>query len=210
MLHLSVPALIEQVFVQFAFIGVQMVTAMIGDVTLAGYQVSNNILSLLYAVTGGLEMTTVTLTGNALGRGEPDLAKDYARTILLIGEAVTCACAVVLFIFAGPIVSLFTRDPAVIEKARSILRIMCFTVPLTSCFQCITGTLKTSGMLMFVVTVYMIGPWLLRIPVAYLTVRYLHMDIYGLIVGFFCDYTFRAGALLIAFLSGKWLKHRLK
>lgn len=210
MLHLSVPALIEQVFVQFAFIGVQVVTAMIGDVTLAGYQVSNNILSLLYAVTGGLEMTTVTLTGNALGRGEPDLAKDYARTILLIGEAVTCACAVVLFIFAGPIVSLFTRDPAVIEKARSILRIMCFTVPLTSCFQCITGTLKTSGMLMFVVTVYMIGPWLLRIPVAYLTVRYLHMDIYGLIVGFFCDYTFRAGALLIAFLSGKWLKHRLK
>ena len=54
MLRLSVPALIEQVFVQFAFIGVQMVTAMIGDVTLAGYQVSNNILSLLYAVTGGL------------------------------------------------------------------------------------------------------------------------------------------------------------
>lgn len=209
MLRLGLPGLLEQVFIQFAFLGVQMITAMIGDVTLAGYQVANNLLTLLYTIPGGLEMTTVTLTGNALGRNDTKLARSYARTIFYLSEITTIVCGVFLFIFAGPCVSIFTKDPEVITKAQHILRIMCFTIPLTSCFQGINGTLKTSGMLSFVVAVYMIGPWLLRIPIAYVAVRFLHMDIYGLILGCFCDYTFRALAELIVLLRERWLHRHL-
>lgn len=209
MLRLGLPGLLEQVFVSFAFLGVQMITAMIGDVTLAGNQVSNNLLTLVYGITGGLEMATVSLTGNALGRDDKKMARSYARAIFYICEITTAIAGIFLFIFATPCVSIFTNDPEVIEKARHILRIMVFTIPLTSCFQGINGTLKTSGMLGFVATVYMIGPWLLRIPIAYVAVRFLNMDIHGLILGCFCDYTFRALALLICFYKENWLHKSL-
>ncbi|MDP4134081.1 MAG: hypothetical protein Q8882_08730, partial [Bacillota bacterium] len=109
-----------------------------------------------------------------------------------------------------------------------ILRILCFTVPLTTFYQGCQGTLKAGGAASTIIVWNIVGPWVIRIPIAFSMIKLIESGalyntfypylsnlpfaetvltsgITGLMLGFFTDYTARSIAYGIRLLKGKWL-----
>ncbi len=237
-LNASVSSTLQAFFINFAFLGVQAVTSLIGAVAMAGYQIANNILKLTYCITHGVEAAQITLVGNALSVNDEKRAKIYSYKLLQTSEAVCLIWAAIMFIFAPAFAGIFlgSGDGETLNSAVTLLRILCFTVPFTTYYQSSQGTLKVGGETAAIVTSSMLGPWAIRIPLAYLIVKLIESGtlwnasegffsaipivypfaktvltngITGLITGLFADYIMRTLVYGIRLHKEKWLFKKL-
>lgn len=207
LLKIGAPSMVADFFIQVAFLGIQSVTAMLGTSALAGYQLQNNILNLLYCVTGGLENAQVTFVGNKVGEMDKDDVRRYGQGIYVLSQIIMTFLAVVLFVFAVPLCSIFAKNDAkLLADSVFILRIMCFSVPLTTGYQAGQGMLKATGHAVITMLFHTFAPWCVRIPVAYVLVKYTNLGIYGLIIGLFSDYAVRAAVCTSCVFSRYWMK----
>lgn len=196
--------MIEKFLIRTGFLGMQTVTALLGTSVLAGYQITNNILNFLYAFTAGIEVTQITFVSRFVKEKNKHGAKVSAYGLLLFGEVLMGVLAILIFAGAKVIASLFTNDSTTMDSAVWILRLMCFTVPFTTCFQSIQGAMKTCNDINFVTFMNIGTTWLLRIPLAYVLVKYGNLGFYGLFVAFALDYILRAAAFLYYAKKEHW------
>ena len=237
-LNASVSSTLQAFFINFAFLGVQAVTSMIGAAAMAGYQIANNILKLTYCITHGVEAAQITLVGNALSANDEKRAKVYSYNLLRTSEAVCLTWAVIMFVFAKQLTGIFlgAGDAVTHNSAVTLLRILCFSVPLTTYYQSCQGTLKVGGETGAIVVSSMLGPWAIRIPLAYILVKLIESGtlwsvsesffsslpficpfakavltngITGLIAGLFADYIMRTLVYGIRLHKEKWLSNKL-
>ena len=237
-LNASVSSTLQAFFINFAFLGVQAVTSMISAAAMAGYQIANNILKLTYCITHGVEAAQITLVGNSLSVNDEKRAKIYSYKLLKTSEAVCLIWAAIMFVFAKPLSGIFlgSGDETTLQTAVTLLRILCFTVPFTTYYQSSQGTLKVGGETAPIVLSSILGPWVIRIPLAYLLVKLivegtlwsafesffsslpliypyakavLTNGITGLIFGLFADYIMRTLVYGIRLHKEKWLSNKL-
>lgn len=203
-ISVSLPSMIEQIFIQNGFLGMQAVTAMLGDVTLAGYQAVNNILNLMYSLTKGIETTEVSFVGAAAGARDYKAAKDGAYKLTYVSEAIMIALTVIVFAFAKFFCGIFVTDLNALEVSVGMMRLMCVTVPFTTLFQCIQGALKTCRDIKFVAVMNALCTWGIKIPLSYVLVKFTRLGFTGMFIGFFTDYAIRAVAFYIRARKENW------
>ena len=75
-----------------------------------------------------------TLVGQSLGAKRPDLAEKYVKITAKIASVVMLFMSVLLYVFAGPILRMFTPDLAVIALGTICLQYDCLLY--TSCQSC--------------------------------------------------------------------------
>ena len=78
------------------------------------------------------------------------------------------------------------------------------SIPLTTCFQSIQGAMKTCNDINFVTFMNIGATWLVRIPLAYVLVKYGNMGFYGLFLAFALDYVLRAVTFLYYVKKEHW------
>ncbi len=203
-MQISLPSMMEKFLIRTGFLGIQTVTALLGTSSLAGYQITNNVLNFLYAFTAGIEITQITFVSKFAKEKNKHGAKVSTYGLLLFGEALMGVLAILIFVGAKVVASLFTNDSATMNSAVWILRLMCFTVPFTTCFQSIQGAMKTCNDINFVTFMNIGTTWLLRIPLAYVLVKYGNLGFYGLFLAFTLDYVLRAAAFLYYAKKEHW------
>ena len=191
-MRISFPSMVEKFLIRTGFLGMQMVTALLGTSVLAGYQITNNVLNFMYAFTTGIEITQVTFVSKYVKEKNQRGARISAYGLLIFGEILMGIVAVFVFVGAKEITSLFSNDLATIDSGVWILRLMCFTVPFTTCFQSIQGAMKSCNDINFVTFMNIGTTWLIRIPLAYVLVKYKNLGFYGLFIAFVLDYMMRA------------------
>ena len=207
----GLPSVFEQLMTKLAFLGMQIVTALISVPVLAGYNAANSFLRLIYCVTQGIETTQVVLVNQCVGNNEIPAARKYAYRTLVYTEILTIGISIFAFLATCPIIRFFCRggDPETLQHGAHILRIMLFTVPLTSCFQGSQGVLKGCSDVKVIALGNVLGPWLLRIPMAYLLISRFEFGIYGLIIACFTDYLARALVYYLTMKKEHWITERI-
>ena len=203
-ISISLPSMIEQAFIQNGFLGMQAVTALLGDVTLAGYQAVNNILNLAYSLTKGVETTEVSFVGAAAGARDYKAAKAGAYTLTFVSEAIMVVLTVIVFVFAKFFCGIFITDVNALEVSVGMMRLMCVTVPFTTLFQCIQGALKTCKDIKFVAIMNALCTWGIKIPLSYVLVKFTSLGFTGMFIGFFTDYAIRAVAFYVRARKENW------
>jgi putative MATE family efflux protein len=112
----------------------------------AAYHIGRRIYQQL---TGPLYRSFSTVTsivvGQALGEGDPDGARYAANAILAFSVVTLGVAGVVLFAFAGPIVSVFTRDPATVDHAVAFTRVFAVSMLAFGVFFPLAGALRGAG-----------------------------------------------------------------
>lgn len=203
-MRISFPSMTEKFLIRTGFLGMQTVTALLGTSVLAGYQITNNILNFLYAFTAGIEVTQITFVSRFVKEKNQHGAKISTYGLLVFGEILMGIMAAFVFTGAKVIVSFFTNDLATMDSGIWILRLMCFTIPFTTCFQSIQGAMKTCNDINFVTFMNIGSTWLLRIPLAYVLVKYGNLGFYGLFFAFGLDYMIRAATFLYYARKEHW------
>ena len=133
----GLPAGIQSVITAFSNVFVQSYVNHFGSSCMAGWSCYNKLDQFIMLPMSSTAMAATTFVSQNVGAKQYDRANRGTWATILLSVGITLVVAVVLVVFAGPAVGLFTRDASVIEYGVLFLRTNTFFL----LFNCVNHTL---------------------------------------------------------------------
>ena len=204
-LRIGIPSGIENSMFQ---VGKLMVVSMItafGTAAIAANSVSYSIIEFPNIPGMSMGLALITVVGTCLGAGEVAQAKKYTKKLMLFAYAGDWIMNILLFVFAVPVVSVFSLSPEATQMAAEVLRwfstIAVFIWPLSFTLP---NALRAAGDVKFTMLTGIISMWLFRVLCSYILAVVCNMGILGVWFGMFIDWAVRSLLFAVRYLSGRW------
>ena len=133
----GLPAGIQSVITAFSNVFVQSYVNHFGSSCMAGWSCYNKLDQFIMLPMSSTAMAATTFVSQNIGAKQYDRANKGTWATILLSVSITLVIAVVLVIFAGPAVGLFTKDASVIDFGMLFIRTNTFFL----LFNCINHTL---------------------------------------------------------------------
>jgi Na+-driven multidrug efflux pump len=142
----------------------------------------------------GMGIAAAALMGQSLGAKKYNRARIGHKEALRLAIVVMGLMAFIFLFLPGPMLSLFTSDQDVIEKASVFLRLVAFAqIPLAISFV-YAGSLRGTGDTFYVFLCTLVTMWGVRVFLAWVAADLLHLSLYAVWGAFVVDWYVRAGA----------------
>jgi len=204
LLRISVTGIAQLAIPHVAWIALVRIVSVFGSAALAGYTIGVRIIIFVILPSWGLSGAAATLVGQNLGARQPERAEQSVWTTGFYNMIFLGGAGVFLVVFAGPIVRLFTHDPAVSPLAVSCLRILsygnvgyAYGMVMLQAFNG-AGDTRTPTMVNF------FGFWLLEIPLAYALAIKLGLHATGVYWAIVISEVCIAAASVALYRRGRW------
>jgi putative MATE family efflux protein len=199
-----------QVFIGMAsWIGLTRILASFGSDALAGYTIGMRIVVFALLPSFGLANAAATMVGQALGAKKPERAETAVWTAARYAAVFLGLVGLAFVLAAGPLVSVFTPEPAVARYGVAALRtIACgfvfyaYGMVVTQSFNGAGDTRTPTWLNLFVF-------WLFEIPLAWILAKPLGMGPEGAFVAMTISFSILAIASSLLFRRGKWKTRRV-
>ncbi len=194
-----------QVFIGMAsWVGLTRIISTFGSSAIAGYTIGLRIMLFVLLPSAGMSNAAATMVGQSLGAGKPERAEQAVWRAGLYNMIFLGTMGIIFFLFAEPIVRIFTSEPAVISYAVDALRInacgflfyaygMVFTQSFNGAGDTLTPTIINLGVF-----------WLLEIPLAYVLAVSMDFGPHGVFIAMAVAFSTLAVVSGIAFRRGRW------
>lgn len=176
----------------------------LGDVATAAHTIANTVESAFYIPGYGMMTASATLAGNALGANDNRRIHDLARMIIFIEVSLMLVSESLLFIFAPNMMSLFSKDMAVIGLGTVVLRMVAVSEPFYGVSIVIEGMMQGMGNTVLPFLFSISGMWGIRIIGTFICTQLLGM---GLVSAWACMIAHNLMLFvmfLICYKTGKW------
>lgn len=135
---------------------------------MAALTIGLGIEAISYMPGFAFSAAAAAVVGQNLGAGAPGRAAEAGWACARLAAIVMSVMAAAFFVFASPIVSLFTGDPAIHRLTVSYLRINALSEPFIALSMTLSGALQGSGDTRSPALVTFVAMWLVRLPLTYL------------------------------------------
>ena len=168
MLRLAVPSGIQQLLFSASFTVLFAIIGLVGTTETAAANVVLNLtlVALLPGIAFG--MTSATLVGQALGRGDVDDAQQSAWDVVVVGTVVMTTIGLPMVIAPDFLLGFFIHEPLTISVARMPLRIVGLTIGIDALGMVLMNSLMGAGATRTTMVVQIFMQWGLLLPLAYL------------------------------------------
>ncbi len=166
---LGVPAGLQSVLstgasmVYYSFLG-RLVD---GSAAMAALTIGLGIEALSYMPGFAFSAAAAAMVGQNMGADAPDRATEASWACSRQSAIIMTIMAVVFFVFAGPIVSLFTNDPTIHRLTVAYLRINAISEPFLGVRMTLSGALQGAGDTLSPTLATFITLWGIRLPLTY-------------------------------------------
>lgn len=170
----------------------------------AGYQVALRNVVFFILPAWGLSNAAATLVGQNLGARQPERAE---KSVMLTARynAIFMTGVMLLFtFFAGPIISIFTKDPDVHQTGTLALRIIGTGYIFYGIGMVMVQALNGAGDTRTPTMINLVGFWLFQIPLAYILAKWFNLGATGSFIAIPVAETAIAIAAYILFRKGRW------
>lgn len=209
LLRISITGIAQVAIPQTAWIGLVRIVSTFGSAALAGYTIGIRIIIFVILPSWGLSGAAATLVGQNLGARQPERAEKSAWTTALYNVLFLGSIGVVLVVFAGPIVRLFTRDPEVLPIAASCLRILSYGNVGYAYGMVMLQAFNGAGDTRTPTIVNFFGFWLLEIPLAYMLAMKFNLRSNGVFWAIMISEAAIAALSVALFRRGRWKAERI-
>src|SRR6266581_1957439 len=175
LVRVSLTGILQFAIAHTSWIGLVRIVSIFGSAALAGYTIAIRIVIFVILPSWGLSNAAATLVGQNLGANKPERAESAVWRTGLYNMFFLGGVGVLFVLFAGPVVRLFTNDPAVVPLAASCLRIVscgnigyAYGMVMLQAFNGAGDTITPTIVNFF-------GFWLLEIPLAYWLAIPMHL-----------------------------------
>jgi putative MATE family efflux protein len=158
-LTLGVPASVEQVLMATAFLVLTILVARLGTGTLAAMRISISALSVSFLPGIGFSMAATALVGQSIGAHRPRHAAGVAQVATVWAVVWMSTIGLLIFVFAAPIMQLFTAEPNVVRIGAAGLRVVALTQPFWAVGMVQSGALRGTGDTRFPLIIGATGMW---------------------------------------------------
>jgi len=201
---ISLPAMLERIFMSSSGILVSSSLATLGTASIAANSLYSSAESLSFMPAFAFQTAITTLTGQSLGAKKPELAQKFLKWTLIMGTVVMALTTVGLYVFADPLIGIFTPDQGVIALAAKCLRIMAVIQIPQMIAWTLGGMLRGAGDTKSGFYITAATNWGIRTLFAILLVRVLHMDLVAYCYVIDVEIMVRLLLMYLRYKSGKW------
>ena len=206
---IGIPAAIEQLLMRAGMVIFAKTVASLSTTSFATHQVCMNIQALSFMTGQAFAVSATSLVGQSLGRKRSDMAQAYCSKTRNVGFMVALLLTVTFALWGGDIVSLYNKDPNIIEMGGKIMLFVAFLQPFQTSQFIIAGGLRGAGdtkstAMITTITVLFVRPF-----VAILLVK-AGLDLYGAWLALACDQLLRTVLVFLRYKSGKWKLIKLR
>ena len=173
-----------------------------GTTVFAAHSIALSAETLFYLPGYGLRSATSTLIGISVGEDDHDKFKVIERQSVILTVVMMAVTGLLLFLFAEPMMRIFTPDGEVIRQGSRVLRLIAVSEPLFGLMIVSEGIYYGLGQTKITFIVATTGSWGIRILSTVICVHVLHTTLFEVWICMFADNAFRALAMAIPLFSG--------
>ena len=207
-IRVGLPIAGERVLFSFGQVVFTAITARLGTLAMAAHSIALAAEQAFYIPGYGMQTAAATLAGYSAGEKSEKHLMQYSSTIMFIATVLMAALSAALFLFAEPIMSIFTPDQQVVELGGLALRIVAVSEPFFAVLVILEGIFSGLGDTKAPFVFSLISMWGVRITTTLLCVTVFHFGLGAVWACMAIDNMTRFTMMMVRFLRGKW-KHRL-
>lgn len=192
-----------------SWIGLFKILAAFGSAALAGYTIAGRIVMFVLMPAWGLANAGATLVGQNLGAGKPERAEEAVWIATRFNAMFLGVVGLGFVLFAGPLVRVFTDDPAVLEHGIRALWIMSLGFPLYAAGMCLEAAFNGAGDTWTPTRINFFCYWLGQIPLAWLLAKSFGLGSTGVFMAVPISFSVLAVWSLLLFRRGRWKEQRV-
>ncbi len=174
-LDISWPLWLQNLVTRGAYIAATVLIAPLGTIAIAANSFAITAEGFCYLPGYGMQDAATTLVGQSLGARRKDMARSFARITIFSGAAMMSVLAVLMWVFATPIMSSLSIDPAVIELGARCLRIEAWAELLYGVSIVAYGCCVGAGDTLLPSAINLLSMWVIRLGLSLILI-----PIYGL------------------------------
>ncbi len=203
--NLAINIVLENLAMRAGFVATAFMAARLGTFAFTTHQIGMNILSLGFAFADGMQVAAVALTGQALGSGNPDLAKRLGSLCQRIGFIISVVLAVFLFFAGKAIFMMHSNNDEIIKNGEMISRFI-MVIVLAQISQIIFGgCLRAAGDVRYTLLASIVSVTIIRTVVTLLLTGYFKLGLVGIWCGILSDQVSRFIFMSTRYKQGKWV-----
>jgi putative MATE family efflux protein len=123
-LHQGIPTSFNMMSIALGFFVTTYYLKFYGEVSVAAFGVGTRIEQIALLPAIGIGSAIVSIVGQNNGAGNIDRVRECVRLCVRYGFILIATASVLMYVFATPLVRLFTADPEVISTGTTYVRIM--------------------------------------------------------------------------------------
>jgi MATE family multidrug resistance protein len=180
LLGIGLPAATQILLEIGAFGAAGILAARLAPAALAAHQIALSCAAVAYMVPLGISSAAAVAVGQAVGRGEPAVARRSGFIALALAVAFMACTALAFWFVPRPILRIFTHDTGVLQSAVGLLAIAALFQLFDGVQTVATGALRGIGETRVPMLVNLGGYWVFGLPVGYLLCFYAGRGVTGL------------------------------
>ena len=201
-LRIGAPASFETTGRALSINALLFIVGMFADPVAAAFGIGARVLSVIFLPAAAIAQGVETMTGQNIGAGKPDRVERTnhlaARTMFVI----LTTMGVVTWVFAEPIVAVFTDSPEIIDEGATFMRYVAPTFGFMGVMRAYVGGIRGTGKTVTaaVITVVIVG--MARLLIAYFGA--VEIGALGIWVAFGASNIIGATVAFLWFRRGTW------
>ncbi len=204
-LSIGIPSGIEQVILHSTQVFLTVLVASLSATAVAANQILLTAFNITFIPGIGFAIAATTLVGQFQGAKNHVRASESGFETARLAAIAMSLVGIGFLLFPEQVITLFTRDSAVIEVSSGPLLLLAATQPFLGIAMAFTGGLRGAGdtrFIMYLIAASMLGVRLILT----LTALWLGLGLFGVWLAFVLEVLFRSTLLFIRFRSGVWTK----
>lgn len=202
--RLGTPSMLEQLAMSGGMLVYGIIAISMGTTVYAVQRITFQALSISFMPGMGFAMAATAMVGQCLGAGRTDLSEISTWYAVRMAVAWMTLMGVMMAVFGGPIMRIFTDDLEMIAMGVDALKVIAFSQPFMAISQVLAGSLRGAGDTRFPMYSTTLGVWVIRLPLGYLFGPVLGWGLSGIYASNVLDAMLRSVAQLLRYRSGRW------
>jgi putative MATE family efflux protein len=203
-IRIGLPSAAEQLALRVGLLLYTVMITSLGTTVFAAHQIVLTLLNLSFVNGQAFGIAATSLTGQALGRGDPESAREASAVCQRIGSLISSFLGLLMFVFRHQLLGCFTDDPAIIALGAGVMILTALVQPFQSSFQIYAGALRGAGDSLYPAISMTIGILVIRPILANFNISVLGLGLHGAWLAFFIDVVVRFFFIRSRYRGGRW------
>ncbi len=204
-LRMGVPAALQSVMYSVSNIVIQAAINDFGTDTVAAWTAYGKMDVIFWMTVSSMGLAITTFSGQNFGAGKIERLKQGVRVSVWMSMGMAVVLSAVLFVFAHPIMSIFTPDDEVLRIGVDMVRFLVPTYITYVLVELLAGAIRGAGQALAPTVISLFGVCALRLVWLLLAVP-LHNTVYMVELSYPITWTVTSLSLAIYYCKGHWLK----
>ncbi len=178
--RVGIPSGIQGMVFSFSNMTVQSAVNSFGSVIMAGNTAAANLEGFLFVALNAFHHAALAATGQSVGAGRPERVKKVLGVCATLVTVIGLAVGLMMVLFRGPLINIYSSDPEVIEVGMTRMVVMCSLYFTCGLMDMMVGCIRGMGYSVMPTIVSLLGAcgvrvaWVMTIFAAFPTIGVLY------------------------------------